>query len=137
MSTTDQHISAAFRGDPAPTTITPRRSPIAEVLTTYPATVANALEEAARAFMTELQLKDGHSPADALFEVNLQIQEAYKSAVQAGHDDMSAANFATRFLEKRTAYYRGRTPLSSDRAVAEAASHQYTPKLVRDIREGA
>lgn len=130
-------ISAAFRGEPAPTTITPRRSPVAEVFTYYRGSMADTLEAAAQRHMTELQVKEGRSPADAISETNDEILKAYQVAVNAGRDDMQAVEFATRCLDKRTTAYRSNPRMRVDRRVAEAASRNYTPQLVHDIREGA
>lgn len=135
MNTTDARILAALKGEPAPKTITPEPHPASSILTSLPSLVAECLETAARTHVTEMQLKDGADPADARATTDIEIRIAYEAAVKAGHNDLDALQHVTRHLDKRNAYYKGRTTLASTRVFAEAQANAYTPRILRQIKE--
>jgi hypothetical protein len=128
VKTTDQQILEALTGQSAPAPAPGPLSPIEKLAT-------EALTDTARAYMTELQVKDGASPADARACTDIEIRLAYEAATKAGHDRIEALQAATRHLDARNAYYKGRTTLASTRVFAEAQARAYTPRILRQIKE--
>ena len=133
MNTTDEHIIAALRGEPAPTR--EKVTPTGPMAAYYPL-IRESLTEAARQYMVERQIKDGASPFDTYWLAEIQVDHEYEAAIKAGADPTEALHEAAKAIERRVAYYRGRTSLTGNRAAAEAASGGYTPSILRNIQEG-